>query len=106
MFKTPLAAVVAIAIHAGAAAAHTHESYMAAMDKMNHTMMSMKMTGDPTRDFVLMMIPHHQSAIDMANALLKDPNADPDIKAMAEKIISDQQNEIDQLNAWLQTHKQ
>jgi uncharacterized protein (DUF305 family) len=106
MFKTLLAIALAFTLHVGSAAAHTHETYMAAMDKMNHTMMSMKMTGDPTRDFVLMMIPHHQSAIDMAEALLKEPDADADIKAMAEKIISDQQMEIDQLNAWLGAHKQ
>jgi uncharacterized protein (DUF305 family) len=53
-----------------------------------------------------MMIPHHQSAIDMAEALLKEPAADSEIRAMAEKIIADQQREIDQLNAWLETHKQ
>ena len=106
MFKTLLAIALAFALHTGSAAAHNHESYMAAMDKMNHTMMSMKMTGDPTRDFVLMMIPHHQSAIDMAEALLKEPAADSEIKAMAEKIITDQQREIEQLNAWLETHKQ
>ena len=106
MFKTLIAIALAFALHAGSAAAHTHETYMSAMDKMNHTMMSMKMTGDPTRDFVLMMIPHHQSAIDMAEALLKQPGADAEIKAMAEKIIADQQREINQLNAWLQAHKQ
>jgi uncharacterized protein (DUF305 family) len=106
MFKTLLAIVLGFALHTGSAAAQTHDSYMAAMDKMNQTMTSMKMTGDATRDFVLMMIPHHQSAIDMAQALLKEPGADPEIKAMAEKIISDQQKEIDQLNAWLETHKQ
>ena len=63
------------------------------------------MTGDSSIDFVMMMIPHHQSAIDMANALLKEPNADPEIKAAAEKIIADQQKEIDQFNAWLQKRK-
>jgi uncharacterized protein (DUF305 family) len=62
-------------------------------------------TGDPTHDFVMMMSPHHQSAIDMAQVLLKEPNADPEIKGMAEKIISDQQKEIGHLNAWLEKHK-
>ena len=104
MLKTLSAIVLALALAAGLARAD--EGYMAAMDKMNQTMMSMKMTGDPTHDFVVMMIPHHQSAIDMAQVLLKEPSADPEIKAMAEKIMSDQQKEIDQLNAWLETHKQ
>ena len=82
------------------------KSYMAAMMKMHKSMTSMEMTGDPTHDFVMMMILHHQSAIDMAQELLKEPNTDSEIKQMAEKIISDQQKEIDQLNAWLEKHKQ
>ena len=81
------------------------KAYMAAMQKMRDDMMKMEMTGDPTHDFVMMMIPHHQSAIDMAQVLVKEPNADPEIKTMAEKIISDQQKEIDQFNAWLEKHK-
>lgn len=82
------------------------KGYMAAMMKMHESMTSTEMKGDPTHDFVMMMIPHHQSAIDMAQVLLKEPNADPEIKQMAEKIISDQQKEIDQFNAWLEKHKQ
>jgi uncharacterized protein (DUF305 family) len=81
------------------------KGYMEAMTKMNQFMMSMEMTGDPSHDFVMMMIPHHQSAIDMAQVLLKEPNADPQIKTMAEKIISNQQKEIDQFKAWLEHHK-
>jgi uncharacterized protein (DUF305 family) len=81
------------------------KGYMDAMMKMHQSMTSMEMTGDPTHDFVMMMIPHHQSAIDMAQVLVKEPNADPEIKTMAEKIISDQQKEIDQFNAWLEKHK-
>jgi uncharacterized protein (DUF305 family) len=82
------------------------KGYMAAMMKMQESMTSKEMSGDPTHDFVMMMIPHHQSAIDMAQVLLKEPNADPEIKQIAEKIISDQQKEIDQFNAWLEKHKQ
>ena len=81
------------------------KGYMGAMMKMHQSMTSMEMTGDPTHDFVMMMIPHHQSAIDMAQVLVKEPNADPEIKTMAEKIIADQQKEIDQFNAWLEKHK-
>jgi uncharacterized protein (DUF305 family) len=67
----------------GKEASEADKGYMATMDKMNQTMMSMEMTGDATHDFVMMMIPHHRSAIDMAQVLLKEPNADPEIKAMA-----------------------
>jgi uncharacterized protein (DUF305 family) len=72
---------------------------------MQQDMMTMEMTGDPTADFVRMMIPHHQSAIEMANVLLKEKDVDPTVKAMAEKIISDQQIEIDEFRKWLDEHK-
>jgi uncharacterized protein (DUF305 family) len=42
----------------------------AAMDKMMADM-TIKPTGDVDRDFVAMMVPHHQGAIDMAKAELK-----------------------------------
>jgi hypothetical protein len=42
----------------------------AAMTKMMDDM-SIKPTGDVDRDFVAMMVPHHQGAIDMAQAELR-----------------------------------
>ena len=33
--------------------------------------MAIKPTGDVDRDFVAMMVPHHQGAIDMAQAVLR-----------------------------------
>jgi uncharacterized protein (DUF305 family) len=92
-------------MQAGKEPSAADKGYMDAMMKMHQSMTSMEMTGDPTHDFVMMMIPHHQSAIDMAQVLVKEPNADPEIKTMAEKIISDQQKEINQFNAWLEKHK-
>ena len=103
MFKFLPAFVLALALTSSLARA---DDYMAAMDRMNEKMITVEMTGDPTHDFVVMMIPHHQSAIDMAQILLKQPDADPEIRVMAEKIISDQKKEIDQLSAWLEKHKQ
>jgi uncharacterized protein (DUF305 family) len=81
------------------------KGYMAAMQKMQQDMTTMEMTGDPTADFARMMIPHHQSAIDMANVLLKENDVDPTIKTMAEKIIADQQKEIGEFKKWLEAHK-
>jgi uncharacterized protein (DUF305 family) len=81
------------------------KGYIEAMQKMQQDMMKMEMTGDSTADFVRMMIPHHQSAIDMAQVLLKQQNVDPKINAMAEKILTDQQAEIDEFNKWLDEHK-
>ena len=80
--------------------------YMAAMQVMEQSMMKTEMTGDPSADFVRMMIPHHQSAIDMSEVLLKQNNVDPDIKAMAEQIIKAQKEEIERFQAWLMKHNQ
>jgi uncharacterized protein (DUF305 family) len=80
--------------------------YMAAMQTMGQQMMKMEMTGDPSGDFVRMMIPHHQSAIEMAQVLLKQKNVDPEIKAIAEDIIKAQTREIEKFQAWLKAHKQ
>lgn len=42
----------------------------AAMNKMMADMDAVPMTMDPDVDFAKMMIPHHQGAIDMADAIL------------------------------------
>lgn len=85
----------------GASPSSADHAYMEAMTRMNAAMAATEMTGDPTRDFALMMIPHHQSAIDMARALLDEPNVDSEIKALAEAVVSSQSKEIEQLRAWL-----
>lgn len=61
--------------------------------------MDMKPTGDPDKDFVTMMIPHHQGAVDMAKVQLKY-GKDPELKALAEKIIAEQEKEIGQMQRW------
>lgn len=50
-------------------------------------------TGDVDRDFVAMMIPHHQGAIDMAVAQLRHGH-NPQLKRIAQEIIIEQQQEI------------
>lgn len=64
----------------------------AAMDKMMADM-EVKPTGDIDRDFVLMMTPHHQGAIEMALAVLKY-GKNEQLKRIAQEIIVDQQQEI------------
>ena len=71
-----------------------------AMAIMEHGMRTAPMNGDPDHDFVAMMIPHHQGAIDMAKALLLRTR-DPELRNLALGIITEQQNEIRQMNAWL-----
>src|SRR5262245_15953086 len=90
----------------GKSPSEADKGYMEGMQKMHEAMMKTEMTGDPTGDFVRMMIPHHQSAIDMAEVLLKQDKVDPEIKRMAQKIIKDQKKEIEDFQKWLAKHKQ
>jgi uncharacterized protein (DUF305 family) len=64
----------------------------AAMDKMM-TAMAVKPTGDVDHDFTAMMVPHHQGAIDMAQAELRY-GQNQRLKAIAQEIIVDQIQEI------------
>lgn len=64
----------------------------AAMARM-HAAMSITPTGDIDRDFVAMMIPHHQGGIDMAVAVLRHSRNDQ-IRRLAQEIIVEQQQEI------------
>lgn len=76
--------------------------YKDAMDKMM-TGMEAPFTGDPDRDFVVQMIPHHQGAVDMAAVELKEGH-DPKLKALAKSILAGQQKEIELMKAWLAHH--
>jgi uncharacterized protein (DUF305 family) len=64
----------------------------AAMTKMMNEMMA-KPTGDIDRDFVAMMIPHHQGAIDMAVIELRY-GKNEQLRRIAQGIIVDQTQEI------------
>lgn len=63
-----------------------------AMAQMDAGMMA-KPTGNVDHDFVQMMVPHHQGAIDMAVAELRY-GRDEHLKRIAQEIIVDQQQEI------------
>ena len=55
--------------------------------------MAITPTGDVDRDFVHMMIPHHQGAIDMAMAVLRYGH-DPVVRRLAQEIVVTQLEEI------------
>src|SRR4029077_10056447 len=63
-----------------------------AMTKMMSSM-ALKPTGDVDRDFVAMMVPHHQGAIEMAVAVLRYGHNEQ-LKRLAQEIIVTQQEEI------------
>jgi uncharacterized protein (DUF305 family) len=55
--------------------------------------MAIKPSGDVDRDFVAAMIPHHQGAIDMAQAVLRH-GRNEQLRRIAQEIIVDQTQEI------------
>jgi hypothetical protein len=65
---------------------------IAAMDKMMAGM-AIKSSNDVDRDFAGLMIPHHQGAIDMAEAELRYGHNEQ-LRRIAQEIIVDQQQEI------------
>ena len=70
------------------------------MERMDNGMKSAPMNHDVDHDFATMMMPHHQGAIDMANAELLY-GKDPVMKRLAEEIVVDQQSEIQAMQLWL-----
>lgn len=74
------------------------------MDKMHMASTALKPSGESDVDFVHLMLPHHQAAIDMAKAQLKYGN-DPQMRRLAQEIITDQQSEIELMQLWLMRHE-
>jgi DUF305 family protein family protein len=64
----------------------------AAMKKMMAAM-NVRASGDVDRDFVAMMTPHHQGAIDMAQTFLRY-GRNEQLRRIAQEIIVEQQQEI------------
>lgn len=82
--------------------AHDQNRMMDTMHAMMSRMEAMPKTNDPEIDFVKMMMMHHQGAINMANVELQDGKNDS-LKRTAQKIINEQQAEIQQFNTILAT---
>jgi len=72
----------------------------ASMAKMHAAMASVEPSGHSDVDFVKLMLPHHQAAIDMARTQLKYGN-DPQMRRLAQEVIIDQQSEIELMHLWL-----
>ena len=70
------------------------------MHRMHAAMTSVQPTGDNDVDFVRLMLPHHQTAIDMAKTQLAY-GQDPQMRRLAQEIITDQQSEIELMQLWL-----
>jgi uncharacterized protein (DUF305 family) len=64
------------------------------MTAMHSAMHDVSLVGKADADFALMMIPHHQGAVEMAKVELQF-GADPNLRRLAQEIIVTQQSEID-----------
>ncbi|MBI5632490.1 MAG: DUF305 domain-containing protein [Nitrospirae bacterium] len=97
--QSVLLAMMIGAIVATAYAQHKHGSsefgsgMQAGMAVMMKDMESAPMTGDPDKDFLAMMIPHHEGAVEMARLVLIH-GKDPLVRRLAEEIIASQTVEI------------
>jgi uncharacterized protein (DUF305 family) len=71
-----------------------------AMKKMMNDMHAPGYTGNPDVDFLAMMIPHHQGAVDMARLVLIY-GKDPLTRRLAEEILASQTVEISAMSGRL-----
>lgn len=74
------------------------------MKKMMNNMHSAGYTGNPDVDFLSMMIPHHEGAIEMARLELIYGN-DPLVRKLAEDIIAGQRSEVESMRLRLRILK-
>ncbi|MFE2600240.1 DUF305 domain-containing protein [Streptomyces sp. NPDC059396] len=79
--------------HAGGAHGPFTRKMDESMRAMAEAMAGSRMTGDPDHDFAALMVPHHQSAVEMAKAVLEH-GKDPVLRRLAQEIIVTQQQEI------------
>ena len=80
-----------------------HMEGMKDMGGMKHVE-GMSMTGNVDYDFAVNMRKHHQMAVDMSQAQLKNGKS-PMLRTLATKIIAAQKKEIASLDAWLAGYK-
>jgi len=74
------------------------------MEKMKVGMMSIKPSGNNDVDFAKLMLPHHQAAIDMARTEL-EYGTNPQMRRLAQEIVTDQQSETELMRLWLKQHE-
>ena len=79
------------------------EGLMESMTRMHAAVSSTRPSADADADFVSLMVPHHQAAIDMARIELAF-GKDPQLRRLAQEIVTDQESEIELMKLWRQQH--
>lgn len=77
-----------------------HQEAEKSMERMNNNADLQVLTGNTDHDFAILMIQHHQGALDMADLEIRYGESDG-LKQMALKMKEDQQKEIKDLQEWL-----
>ena len=75
------------------------QTMMQGMKKMQADMAAAPVTGNTDKDFVAMMLPHHQGAVDMAKVELQY-GRNPAMRKLARDIVAAQDREIALMRAW------
>ncbi len=75
--------------------------FLKIMDKMMTQMDSVRLTGSVERDFLIMMIPHHQAAVEMAKYEIAN-GKNFEMVQLAKSILAEQQGEIMEMQAMLE----
>ena len=103
MFTTPLRAQADENMMHGDKSMSSEKMDHSKMDGMK-SMEGMSMTGDTDYDFAANMRMHHQMAVDMSQAELKN-GKNLQMRKMAKNIITAQKKEIAKLDQWMKAHK-
>lgn len=77
-----------------------HDELSEEMDRMKAGMNKMQMTGNTDKDFAMMMVAHHESAIKISKDELSH-GMNSQLKEMAKKGIADQTKEIEEFKSWM-----
>jgi uncharacterized protein (DUF305 family) len=74
--------------------------HMAGMHMSEHDMDSMRHADDVDMEFMDQMIPHHESAVEMARSILETTER-KELRELAEEVIDAQTREIEQMREWM-----
>ncbi|MFB2920682.1 DUF305 domain-containing protein [Aerosakkonema funiforme] len=92
-------AIATLSITNGANATEHRSMQAQTTPDMSSPSNQMDMMSEVDRVFIEMMIPHHQSANEMAEMALQHAE-NPEVKELAQKIIDEQSREIEQMQTW------